>query len=57
MVQSYEASGEESVESEKNRFTIIPKGKQTAQSIWNWIRLFSMATSSKLTGKTQVGRG
>jgi len=29
VVQSYEASGKESVESEKNRFTIIPKGKQT----------------------------
>ena len=27
VVQSYEASGKESVESEKNRFTIIPKGK------------------------------
>ena len=28
MVQSYDASGKESVESEKNRFTIIPKGKR-----------------------------
>src|SRR6202011_2019871 len=29
MVQSYDAAAKESVESEKNRFTIIPKGKQT----------------------------
>ena len=29
MVQSYDAAGKESVESEKNRFTIIPKGKET----------------------------
>jgi hypothetical protein len=28
-VQSYDVAGKESVESEKNRFTIIPKGKQT----------------------------
>ena len=29
MVQSYDSTGKESVESEKNRFTIIPKGKDT----------------------------
>jgi hypothetical protein len=29
MVQSYDTAGKESVESEKNRFTIISKGKQT----------------------------
>jgi quercetin dioxygenase-like cupin family protein len=33
MVQSYNAAGKESVESEKNRFTIIPKGKQTEAAI------------------------
>ena len=44
MVQSYDAAGKESVESEKNRFTIISKDKQTKPSPWNWIRLFSMGT-------------
>ena len=34
----------ESVESEKNRFTIIPKGQEPRQLIWNWIPLCSMAT-------------
>ncbi|MGA8763333.1 MAG: hypothetical protein WB562_10755, partial [Candidatus Sulfotelmatobacter sp.] len=33
VVQSYDGLGKESVESEKNRFTIIPKGKQTADAI------------------------
>ena len=28
-VQSFDAGGKESLESEKNRFTIIPKGKNT----------------------------
>ncbi|HEY7617690.1 MAG TPA: hypothetical protein VH744_12865, partial [Terriglobales bacterium] len=28
MVQSYDSGGKESVESERNRFTIIPKGKE-----------------------------
>jgi hypothetical protein len=36
--------GKESVESEKNRFTIIPKGKQTEAIDWTWIRSFSMGT-------------
>lgn len=30
LVQSYDADGKESMESEKNRFTVIPKGKETA---------------------------
>ena len=33
MVQSYDTAGKESVESEKSRFTIIPKGKQTDDAI------------------------
>ena len=33
MVQSYDTGGKESVESEKSRFTIIPKGKQSDDAI------------------------
>jgi hypothetical protein len=33
MVQSYDTAGKESVESEKSRFTIIPKGKQSDDAI------------------------
>ncbi len=55
MVQSYEASGKESLESEKNRFTIIPKGKQ-AEAIYLELDPFIQhGHVIEVIGKTQVG--
>jgi hypothetical protein len=55
VVQSYEASGKESVESEKNRFTIIPKGKQTAAIDLELDPFIQHGHVIEVTGKTQVG--
>jgi hypothetical protein len=55
MVQSYEASGKESVESEKNRFTIIPKGKQTESIDLELDPFIQHGHVIEVTGKTQVG--
>ncbi len=54
-VQSYEASGEESVESEKNRFTIIPKGKQTESIDLELDPFIQHGHVIEVTGKTQIG--
>jgi hypothetical protein len=54
-VQSYDASGKESVESEKNRFTIIPKGKQTAAIDLELDPFIQHGHIIEVTGKTQVG--
>ncbi len=55
MVQSYEASGKESVESEKNRFTIIPKGKQSEAIDLELDPFIQHGHVIEVTGKTQVG--
>ena len=55
MVQSYEASGKESVESEKNRFTIIPKGKQNEAIDLELDPFIQHGHVIEVTGKTQIG--
>jgi hypothetical protein len=55
MVQSYEASGKESVESEKNRFTIIPKGKQMEAIDLELDPFIQHGHVIEVTGKTQIG--
>jgi hypothetical protein len=55
VVQSYEASGKESVESEKNRFTIISKGKQTEAIELDLDPFIQHGHVIEVTGKTQIG--
>src|SRR5437660_12741227 len=55
MVQSYGVSGKESVESEKNRFTIISKGKQTEAIDLELDPFIQHGHVIEVTGKTQVG--
>ena len=56
MVQSYDTHAKESVESEKNRFTIIPKGKQAADAIDLELDPFIQhGHVIEVLGKTQVG--
>src|SRR5579862_4575325 len=56
LVQSEDATGKESVESEKNRFTIIPKGKDTEAAISLDIDPFIQhGHVLELTGKTETG--
>ena len=55
VVQSYEASGKESVESEKNRFTIIPKGKQNQGIDLELDPFIQHGHVIEVTGKTQIG--
>ncbi|HEY1659657.1 MAG TPA: hypothetical protein VGG14_14985 [Candidatus Sulfotelmatobacter sp.] len=55
VVSSYESSGKESVESEKNRFTIIAKGKQTEAIELDLDPFIQHGHVIEVTGKTQVG--
>jgi hypothetical protein len=55
VIQSYESSGKESVESEKNRFTIIPKGKQMGAIELDLDPFIQHGHVIEVTGKTQVG--
>jgi hypothetical protein len=55
VVQSYEVSGKESVESEKNRFTIIPKSKQTEAIELELDPFIQHGHVIEVTGKTRVG--
>jgi hypothetical protein len=55
MVQSYDAAGKESVESEKNRFTIISKGKQTEAIELELNPFVQHGHVIEVTGKTQTG--
>ena len=55
MVQSYDALGKESVESEKNRFTIIPKGKQADAIDLELDPFVQHGHVIEVLGKTQVG--
>src|ERR1700726_1581093 len=55
MVQSYGTAGKESVESEKNRFTIISKGKQTEAIELVLDPFIQHGHVIEVTGKTQTG--
>jgi hypothetical protein len=55
MLQSYDAAGKESVESEKNRFTIISKGKQTEAIDLELDPFIQHGHVIEVTGKTQTG--
>ena len=55
VVQSYEVSGKESVESEKNRFTIIPKGKQAEAIELELDPFIQHGHVIEVAGKTQIG--
>jgi hypothetical protein len=54
-VQSYDADGKESVESEKNRFTIIPKDKDTEAIELDLDPFVQHGHVIEITGKTQTG--
>jgi len=54
MVQSLDANGKQSVESEKSRFTILPKGKD-AVAINLEIELSQHGHVIEVTGKTETG--
>jgi FecR protein len=54
-VQSYDTTGKESVESEKNRFTIIPKGKQNEAIELDLDPFIQHGHIIEVTGKTQIG--
>jgi quercetin dioxygenase-like cupin family protein len=55
MVQSYDTTGKESVESEKNRFTIISRGKQTEAIDLELDPFIQHGHVIEITGKTQTG--
>jgi hypothetical protein len=53
-VQSYDSAGKESVESEKNRFTIIPKGQQTDAINLELDPFIQHGHVIEVTGKTET---
>ena len=55
MVQSYDPGGKESVESEKNRFTIISKGRETEAIDLELDPFIQHGHVIEVTGKTQMG--
>jgi hypothetical protein len=55
MVQSFDSTGKESVESEKNRFTIISKGKETEAIDLELDPFIQHGHVIEITGKTQTG--
>jgi hypothetical protein len=55
LVQSFDASGKESLESERNRFTIIPKGKQTAVMNLELDPFVQHGHVIEVIGKTEAG--
>jgi hypothetical protein len=55
MVQSYDSAGKESVESEKNRFTIIPKSKQAEAIDLELDPFIQHGHVIEIAGKTQAG--
>ena len=55
MVQSLDAGGKESLESEKNRFTIIPKGKDEVAINLEIDPLIQHGHVIEVTGKTETG--
>jgi len=55
MVQSYDSEGKESVESEKNRFTLIPRGKDTVGINLELDPFVQHGHVLELVGKTEAG--
>ena len=55
MVQSYDTAGKESAESEKNRFTIISKGKETEAIELDLDPFIQHGHVIEVAGKTQTG--
>jgi hypothetical protein len=55
LVQSYDTNDKESVESQKNRFTIIPKGQNTTAINLELDPFMQHGHVIELTGKTEVG--
>src|SRR6266849_1956207 len=55
VVQSYDVNDKESVESQKNRFTIIPKGKATTAITLELTPLVQHGHVIELDGKTEAG--
>lgn len=55
LVQSYDANDKESVESQKNRFTIIPKGQNTTAINLDLDPFMQHGHVIELTGRTEVG--
>jgi len=55
MVQSVDGNGKESVESEKNRFTIIPRGKDSEALSLELDPFIQHGHVLELTGKTETG--
>ena len=55
MIQSYDAAGKESIESEKNRFTIIPKGKESEAIDLELDPFIQHGHVIEVSGKTQMG--
>jgi len=55
MVQSYDAAGKESVESEKNRFTIIPRAKEKVELSLDIDPFIQHGHVIEVTGKTEAG--
>jgi len=55
MVQSYDNDGKESVESEKNRFTLIPRGKDTVGINLELDPFVQHGHVLELVGKTEIG--
>ena len=55
LVQSYDAEGKESLESEKNRFTVIPKGKDTLAITLDLDPFIQHGHVLEVTGKTEAG--
>jgi hypothetical protein len=55
LVLSQDAAGKESVESEKNRFTIIPKGQDTEAITLNIDPFIQHGHVIEMTGKTETG--
>jgi hypothetical protein len=55
LVQSYDVDGKESVESEKNRFTIIPKANSNAAISLDMDPFVQHGHVIELTGKTEIG--
>jgi FecR protein len=55
MVQSVDSEGRQSTESEKNRFTVIPKGKEAVALDLELDPLIQHGHVIEITGKTEVG--
>ncbi|MGA7294230.1 MAG: hypothetical protein WBW53_21290 [Terriglobales bacterium] len=54
-IQSYDAAGKESVESEKNRFTVIVKEKENVELSLDLDPLIQHGHVIEVTGKTELG--